>query len=106
MSKKRHPLNVAGPFYVEDGCCTACGLPYPEAPDLLGVTKPSEDPNGYAHCYFKKQPVADAELEQVFRAIMVAEFRCFRYAGSDAQIIARLQMMGDAEQCDVLSGEE
>jgi hypothetical protein len=81
-------------------------LPHAEAPDLLGMTEPSEDPNGYYHCYFKKQPFSEPELKQAFRAFMVAEFRCFRYAGSDSRILAHLTEMGEAAQCDVLSGDE
>jgi hypothetical protein len=106
MSRKRYALNVVGPFYVEDACCTACMVPHWEAPDLLGMAGPGEDPNGYYHCYFKKQPSSAMELEQAFRAIMVAEFRCFRYDGSDPQILARLTEMGESAQCDALSGDE
>jgi hypothetical protein len=108
MNKKRYPLNVAGPFYVEDGCCTACGIPEPEAPDLLGweLKKGREEMQDSFHCYFKKQPESDEELEQAFRATMVAEFRCFRYDGSDPKILTRLTEMGESAQCDALSGDE
>jgi hypothetical protein len=99
MIRKRHPLNVVGPFYVEDGCCTACMLAPAEAPDLLAMTEP--DAPDYPHCYFKRQPANRAEVEQVLRAIMVAEFRCFRYAGDDSYIIERLRQMGESAQSDV-----
>lgn len=29
--RKRYQLSVVGPFYVEDGCCTLCGVPESEA---------------------------------------------------------------------------
>ena len=103
MERKRHPLNVEGPFYVEDGCCTACMLPFAEAPDLLSMTGPNTP--DFPHCYFKKQPANRAEIEQALRAIMVAEFRCFRYAGDDSDIIERLRRMGEAAQSDVLEAE-
>jgi hypothetical protein len=30
-----HPANVPGDFYVEDGCCTMCEVPFAEAPTYL-----------------------------------------------------------------------
>jgi hypothetical protein len=29
-------MGQAGDFYVEDGCCAACGVPQAVAPDLVG----------------------------------------------------------------------
>ena len=41
---KPHPANVPGDFYVEDGCCTMCLVPFTEAPELFGEC---QDPKGY-----------------------------------------------------------
>ena len=37
--KKAHPLNVAGPFYVEDGCCLLCDVPRGLASDMFKFTR-------------------------------------------------------------------
>src|SRR5262245_32288205 len=49
-----HPKNAAGPFYVVNGCCTACGVPTSIAPELFEFD--SAD-----HCYVKRQPASDTE---------------------------------------------
>ena len=36
MTRKPHALNVIGPFYVEDGCCTMCGVPIEYGRGLFG----------------------------------------------------------------------
>ncbi len=41
------PKNVPGDFYVEDGCCTSCGMPTTEAPELFAYA-----PDG--HCYVRQ----------------------------------------------------
>jgi hypothetical protein len=70
-----------------------------EAPNLLAMTGPNMPDS--PHCYFKRQPTDRAEVEQALRAIMVAEFRCFRNAGDDPYIIERLRQMGESAQSDV-----
>jgi hypothetical protein len=95
-----HPKNVAGPFYVANQECTACGAPHAVAPDLMGWDQmPSTlTPNAfYPHCYFKKQPDTEAELEQAIAAIRVSCCGAFRYAGSDPAIIAKLKESGAAD---------
>jgi hypothetical protein len=57
-----HSANVPGDFYVEDGCCTMCEVPFAEAPDLFGSV---QDPRGYTHCYVKRQPETPDELDQM-----------------------------------------
>ena len=32
-----HAANVKGDFYVEENCCTMCGVPFVEAPELFGI---------------------------------------------------------------------
>lgn len=96
---KPHPANVPGDFYVEDGCCTMCGVPFVEAPDLFGTC---QDPGGYPHCFVKRQPELPSELDRMVSAIQCAELNCIRYRGSDRLIQLRLVEAGEAEICDSL----
>lgn len=91
---RRYHLNVLGPFYVVDGCCMMCGVPYDtEAPALFGV-------DGEEHCYVKKQPSTPEELESMLNAIRVAEAKCIRYGGHDPSVLAALEDAGEADVCD------
>src|SRR5215831_15022357 len=74
-NSRPHPKNVPGPFYVEDGCCIACGIPEGVAPDLFTFEA--------SHCYVKKQPCTGAEINRMFQAIWSAEVQCIRYRGND-----------------------
>jgi hypothetical protein len=103
VSRIPHPANVPGDYYVEDGCCTMCTLPFGEAPELIGETI---DPRGHSHCFVKCQPRNELETEHMVSAIQVAELRCIRYRGTDAKILSRLTEMGEAEVCDALSPVE
>jgi hypothetical protein len=89
-----HPKNVPGPFYVVDGCCTACGVPESVAPDLFSW-------DGNSHCYVSRQPANPDETEKALHAIRGAEFRCIRYRGADREVLIRLAELGEAEICDV-----
>jgi hypothetical protein len=97
VQHKPHPANVSGDFYVEDGCCTMCEVPFAEAPNLFGTC---QDPNGYPHCYVKRQPETLAELEQMVSAIRCAELECIRYRGRDKVILDRLVQVGQRGICD------
>lgn len=90
---RRHPLNVAGDFYVADGLCMACTAPENEAPTLL--THDSND-----HCYFVAQPKTTTELQQAVMAVAVGCCGAVRYAGTDDAVIRRLGELGSAELCD------
>ena len=92
-----HPANVPGDFYVGDGCCTMCEVPFTEAPGLFGTI---QDPKGYAHCYVKRQPESPDEIEQMISAIRCAETQCIRYRGSDQLIRLRLIQDGESAVCD------
>ena len=85
-----HPANVPGDFYVEDGCCTMCEMPFVIAPDLFGTC---QDRKGYPHCYVKRQPESPPELDQMVDAIRCADLQCIRYRGSDRLI--QLRLIGD-----------
>ena len=97
-----HSANVPGDFYVEDGCCTMCEVPFIEAPDLFGTVK---NPDGYVHCFVKRQPESQNEIDQMVRAIQCAEFQCIRYRGSDRRIQMRLVEHGEGEVCDELPSD-
>jgi hypothetical protein len=94
MERKGFHLNVAGPFYVEDGSCISCGAPEAEAPTLIGW---SEKKAGAFHCYFKKQPETPEELDQAIQAVLVRCCFAVRYEGDDASVRARITA-GFAEQ--------
>src|SRR6266540_4033060 len=83
-----YPLNVPGPFYVENGLCISCRVPEHEAPDLIGF---DEDPSGTGHCYFKKQPETSEEMERAINAMSVACCGAHCYGGDDPDIIRRLR---------------
>ena len=89
--RKRHPLNVEGDFYVEDGMCIFCYLAPDEAPDVINFDDKS------THCYFKKQPENKEELEQAILACNVSETCAVRYSGNDKTIIKQL----GNESCDI-----
>mgnify|MGYP000125442163 CR=1 FL=1 len=90
--RRRFHLNVIGPFYVEDGCCTLCGVPDAEAPDLFAEAE--------GHCYVRRQPGTSEEIERMLSAIGCAELGCIRYAGDDPTILERLALVGEAAVCD------
>ena len=91
--KKRYALNVVGPFYVEDGCCTSCGVPQSIAPVLFAE-------NDQEHCYVRRQPEGDAETDAMLRVVATQELGCIRYGGSDLAILRRLVEGGEGDQCD------
>jgi len=91
----RYPENSKGDFYVEDGVCTSCGAPQAEAPDLIDHSKLK-----YGHCYFKKQPETNGEIERAINAIAVSCISGLRYGGTDEKILKRLYEIGEGGQCD------
>lgn len=92
---KRHHLNVVGPFYVVDGCCTACGVPEWIAPELFGE---GDD----VHCYVKRQPQSPEEVDAMVKVMAHQDLRCVRYAGDDEALLRRLAENGEAGECDVV----
>lgn len=90
---ERYPLNQ-GDFYAENGSCTACGAPQAEAPNLIEHAKEDN------HCYFRRQPVTETDIDQAIAAMMVSCVDALRYGGTDEKIIRRLYENGMAELCD------
>lgn len=82
-----YPENVPGPFYVGDGCCTACDLPIEIAPDLFAYTPRLIRPR---HCFVQKQPTTADELTRMLRVVWGAETECVYYRGSDTDTLRRL----------------
>lgn len=82
---KRHPQSAPGDVYAVNGMCLSCGAPHAVAPDLLGWAD-----DEMSHCIWKKQPATPEEFKQAFQAFAASETECYRYAGSDPNVIARL----------------
>jgi hypothetical protein len=95
-----HPLNVTGDFYVEDGCCTLCGVPESIAPDLFAWAGGAPK---FDHCYVRRQPHSAYEIGQMIGVMGTQELGCVRYRGVDRSIQKRLVAAGEASQCDSLS---
>ena len=76
-------MNAPGDFYVEDGCCTACDLPFEEAPEHFKYEETS--------CYICKQPRTDEEVVKIISAMEVQDLDCIQYKGSDKAIIENLK---------------
>lgn len=91
----RYPENSEGDFYVENGVCITCGAPEAEAPDLIEHSKKE-----YGHCYFKKQPETEDEIERAINAIAVSCVAGLRYGGTDENILRRIYEIGEGAQCD------
>jgi ferredoxin len=93
-----HASNVAGDFYVEDGCCTSCGMPFTVAPDLF-----ESHPDG--HCYVSKQPTIPAEVHRMVQAFAVQDVGCIRYKGRNRVIMIRLIGTGEGDQIDHIDAD-
>jgi len=89
---KAHPQSAPGDFYVVNEECISCGAPHVVAPDLIGWAAGGK----HEHCLWKKQPETRQELEQAFAAFEASCIACYRYAGNDPSIMARI----GADYCD------
>jgi hypothetical protein len=96
-SRRPHPSNVAGDFYVEDGCCTMCDIPRTVAPDLFTL--------GEDHCFVSKQPDEPEALDRMLEAVRCSELACIRYGGTSLAVQVRLVDQIDGGQCDALLPE-
>jgi hypothetical protein len=93
---ERHPLNAAGDFYVVNGGCMGCTAPEGYAPQLIGHQGAGKD----YHCYFKRQPVTEADFQAAIDALAVATCSSVRYGGTDERILRRLVQVRAAVCCD------
>ena len=72
--RRPYPANVPGPFYVQDGCCLACGVWEEVAEGLLAW----DEESSYPHCYVARQPQSDGEVDQMIAAMNINEVDCLR----------------------------
>jgi hypothetical protein len=93
VTRLRHPGNAPGDFYVENGCCLACGAPENVAPDLI-------DGGTSQHCRFVRQPETPQELDRAIRAVWASCVSCVRYGGRNPDVLRRLALDGLADVCD------
>ena len=96
MACRPHPANVPGPFYVEDGCCLACGVWETDAAGLLAWLESGD----YPHCYVARQPETDAEFRQMLRAMQNNEVDCLRVNGCKPEWAEELRRNGLGRQID------
>jgi len=75
----------SGDFYVQDSCCTSCGVPQAIAPDLVGWTN-----ENVPQCYWIKQRQTADELDRAINIFHAQELGCHRYSGNDQAILQRL----------------
>lgn len=68
------------------------------APHLIGWAAGVDQ----EHCIWKKQPETPEELEEAFAAFDASEVGCYRYAGDDPKIMARIGL----EYCDGATSDE
>ena len=81
---------------MQEGCCTACGVPQAIAPELVGWTG-EKAPS----CCWIRQPESQEEVDRAIKIIQAQELGCHRYAGNDPAILERLPR----EECDFLCPE-
>jgi hypothetical protein len=65
-----------------------------EAPELFAYDSQS-------HCFFKRQPITNDEVDGVFRAVLGAELECLRYRGADFGLLRRFAELGSPHLCDI-----
>ncbi len=92
-SEKPHKDNVPGPFYVCDGCCTACDVPFDLTPEMFAYDSDN-------HCYVKRQPNTENELDRMIRTVLSSELECIRYRGDDKNVLRRLAESGYSHLSD------
>lgn len=92
---RAHRCNAPGPFYVEDGCCLACGVPFLYAPEAF------EWQEGESHCFVARQPEDPEAVDRMVQALWGSEVECIRYRGDDPAILRRLAEMDAGDRSDV-----
>jgi len=89
---KAAPQNVPGDFYVEDNCCTFCGVPQSIAPTLFNrLDEKGTLSSPISSCYVKKQPADKEEIQQMIEVIATQDLGCIRYCGNDIGIIEMIK---------------
>jgi hypothetical protein len=102
-TRRAHPRNVPGDWYVEDGCCTLCSVPLDGAPDLFAYAPDADRPD---HCFVKRQPESPAELERMVEVTANAELGCIRYRGHAPRVLGALRARGALDRSDHVEAEQ
>lgn len=96
MDAMSQSLNRAAPdegdFYVETDCCLLCGVPEDLAPEIFET--------GENHCFVKRQPCSQDEIDKAIRAMWSSEVDCIRYRGRDAKLLDRMAQANMSDQAD------
>ncbi len=92
--RKPYHLNVAGDFYVEDGCCLTCGIPQHFAPELFASLEEHDQ------CFVKRQPQSAAELARMIQVMHHQDIGCIRCRGDNEAVAAQLRAEGLQEYVD------
>ncbi len=79
-------------IYVQNDCCTGCGVPYQLAPELFV--------NGEHGCSLQRQPATSTELRQALRVLRTQDLGCVRYRGQNPRVLAVLSQIGCRVHCD------
>lgn len=82
----KRALIERGDFYVEADCCLLCGVPEDIAPEVFQT--------GENHCFVKRQPCSQDEVDRTIRAMWSSEVDCIRYRGRDEGLLDRLHRAG------------
>jgi len=93
-SRSPHPLNVAGPFYVESSCCLLCDLPRMVAPNMFRYTETGD------HCFIHRQPESPVDLGKMIEVLKHQDLDCIRCRSQDPGLLNRLREHGLDDICD------
>jgi hypothetical protein len=88
MSERRyqaHPHSAPGDFYVVNNECLSCGMPHVLAANLVGWVDAET-----SHCFWKRQPETQEEVQQAIDVVLNSEVACHRYAGDDPVVMSQI----------------
>ena len=95
-----HSSNAPGDFYVENECCTSCGIPIDIAPGLFAWEEPELPVTCSNHCYICNQPNTPEQLDKMMEVMATQELGCIRYGGKDPAMIERIRKESGEGFCD------
>jgi hypothetical protein len=64
-----------------------CGAPPEVAPNLMGM---QTDDRGYPHCYFRRQPENDVEVDEAIAGMNASCCGAVCYVGNDKKILKKI----------------
>jgi len=92
MERRPHHRNTPGDFYIEEGCSVICGTSEAVAPELFTVDD--------QHCFVKRQPTTDLELDAMLEAMHHSCVECIRWKGRNPMVRQKLMQRGLQELID------